>query len=171
MVPAARLHRRECDLARGSGSHKLTSNVATPSEPPFFSSFEDELVEKYLVPIEVSWSRDHLDDSLVHWSPRTEAMCRRRTDRNGAGRIRTVLYHLDQRDAVERWELFEVDFDFFVDESIAQVVGRPSGLWSLGHRPYRNWQLTEAEFADLLAHGPEIRAHVYKTSEWPGLDG
>lgn len=84
---------------------------------------------------------------------------------------RTVLYHLDQRDAVERWELFEVDFDFFVDESIAQVVGRPSGLWSLGHRPYRNWQLTEAEFADLLAHGPEIRAHVYKTSEWPGLDG
>ncbi|MCB0962446.1 MAG: phytanoyl-CoA dioxygenase family protein, partial [Acidimicrobiales bacterium] len=151
------------------GSHKLTPDVATPAEPPFFSSFEDELVEQYLVPVEVEAGHALIfDDSLVHWSPDNQGDAPR-----WAVQIETlpveaepVLYHLDTTGSEARWELFSVDFDFYVDRSIAEVIGRPTELTSLGHRPNRNRQMTVEDFAGLLAEGPTIRQEVYRTGSW-----
>lgn len=153
-----------------AGSHKLTPDVATPSEPPFFSSFETELIEKHLVPVEVKAGEALIfDDSLLHWSPENRSSLPRRAIQIETVPVEStpVLYHLDAEDPERRWELFEVDFDFFVEQSIGQVIGRPTELVSIGHRPNHNRQITEVEFVDLLERGADIRRHVYDTGEWP----
>lgn len=78
-----------------------------------------------------------------------------------------VLYHQHRSGDSVEWELFEVGFDFFVDRSIADVIGRPATLHSMGNRPSRNRPLTEAEFVELLSRGGEIREQVYATGTWP----
>lgn len=166
---------QDCDVENATlhvvpRSHKLTPDVATPAEPPFFSSFEDELIDEHLVPIPVKAGEAIIfDDSLVHWSPENRSDSPRI-----AVQIETVpaestpvLYHLDSSDGGAQWELFEVDFEFFVDHSIGEVIGRPGHLISLGHRPSRNRQLTGGEFTEILAQGSSIREHVYRTGEWP----
>lgn len=166
---------QDTTLANGTlhmvpGSHKLTPDVATPSEPPFFSTFEDELVERHLVPIDVKAGEALIfDDSLIHWSPANASAAPRRAVQieTVPAESQPVLYHLIRSGDLTEWELFEVGFDFFVDRSIADVIGRPATLRSLGRRPWRNRLLTEEEFVALLARGSEIREHVYATGTWP----
>jgi hypothetical protein len=154
------------------GSHKITPDIATPSEPAWFSTFEDRLIDEHLVPIDVPAGHAIVfDDSLVHWSPEnrgSEARIAVQIETVPA-EARPVLFHLDRSAAVPRWEVFEVDFDFFVDHSIAEVVQRPATLWSLGHRKHDNRPMTSDEFAARLDRGAEIREHVYRTGAWPDL--
>lgn len=152
------------------GSHKLTPDVATPSEPPFFSSFETELVEQYLEPIDVKAGEALIfDDSLIHWSPENLSDAPRRAVQieTVPAESQPVLFHQHRSGGVVEWELFEVGFDFFVDRSIAEVIGRPTTLQTLGRRPNANRPMTVDEFDSLLEHGDEIREQVYATGTWP----
>lgn len=152
------------------GSHKLTPDVATPSEPPFFSTFEDDLIERYLVPIDVRAGEALIfDDSLIHWSPENVSDSPRRAVQieTVPAESKPVLFHQHRSGGVVEWELFEVGFDFFVDRSIAEVIGRPTTLASLGRRPNANRPMTVDEFAGLLERGSEIRELVYATGTWP----
>ena len=152
------------------GSHKIVPDVATPQEPPFFSSFEDELIDRYLEPIELSAGEALVfDDSLLHWSSENTSDEPRR-----AVQIETlpaeeqaVLYHLDRHGPEPQWELYAVDDAFFVDHSIDQVIGRPSTVRRIGLADYVNRQLDVAEFDRLLANGAEIRRNVYAGLGWP----
>ena len=152
------------------GSHKIVPDVATPQRPPFFEPFEDELIERYLVPIEMRGGEALLfDDSLLHWSSENLSDAPRR-----AVQIETlpveeqaVLYHLDDYGPEPQWELYAVDDAFFVDCSIDQVIGRPSSVRRIGLADYVNRALSVEEFDELLARGPEIRRSVYDGLGWP----
>lgn len=151
------------------GSHKIVPDVATPQEPPFFSTFEDELIEQYLVPIELRGGEALVfDDSLLHWSSENRSEQSRR-----AVQIETlpveeqaVLYHLDRHGPEPQWELYAVDDDFFVDHSIDQVIGRPSTVRRIGLADYANRALDVEEFEALLGRGREIREQVYAGGGW-----
>lgn len=153
------------------GSHKILPEIATPSRPPFFAGFEEELIEHHLIPISVRAGEALVfDDSLVHWSAENRSTTPRRAVQIETVpiEITPVLYHLDDSGDVPRWEIFEVDGDFFVEHSIDQVIGRPTDLTSIGWAEYANRELTEAEFSALIANGRDIRADVYAGRGWGG---
>lgn len=152
------------------GSHKITPDVSTPAEPPYFQHFENALVERYLEPVTLRAGQALVfDDSLVHWSPENSSATPRRAVQieTVPAEAKPVLYHLDQTGTEARFELFEVGFDFYVDHSIAEVIGRPTMLRSLGHRLSANRAMNEEEFSARLDQGARIRDHVYRTGRWP----
>lgn len=166
---------QDCDESNGTlhivpGSHKILPDVATPQRRPFFQPFEDTLIQRHLVPVELS-AGDALvfDDSLVHWSPENRSVSPRRAVQieTVPREVTPVLYHLDETGPTPRWELYEVGPEFFIDRSIDQVIGRPVDLRLVGTAPFENRGLTEIEFLELLANGPEIRASVYEGRGWP----
>lgn len=156
------------------GSHKIVPDVATPQEPPFFASFEDELIERYLQPLELRGGEALVfDDSLLHWSSENHSDHPRR-----AVQIETlpveeqaVLYHLDRHGPEPQWELYAVDDDFFVDNSIDQVIGRPTTVRRVGLADYANRALDVEEFDALLQQGRAIRERVYSGGGWPHRAG
>lgn len=151
------------------GSHKIVPDVATPQRPPFFASFEDELIEKHLVPICLTAGQAIVfDDSLVHWSSENTSDSPRRAVQieTVPAELPAVLYHLDEYGPEPQWELYEVDDRFFVDHSITEVMGRPSDLRRIALADYVNRDLTEEEFSELLERGPDIRRRVYAGQGW-----
>jgi hypothetical protein len=151
------------------GSHKIVPDVATPQRPPFFAGFEESLIEKYLVPMELRAGEALVfDDSLVHWSSENVADSPRRAVQieTVPAEVPAVLYHLDEEGPEPQWAVFEVDGEFFVEHSIDQVMGRPTDLRQIATADFVNRDLTEAEFADLLRRGPEIRQRVYAGQGW-----
>ena len=77
-----------------------------------------------------------------------------------------MLYHLDTHGPEPQWELYAVDDDFFVDNSIDQVIGRPSTVPRIGLADYANRALDVGEFDSLLERGREIRERVYAGEGW-----
>lgn len=152
------------------GSHKIVEDVASPLDPPFFSSFEDELVDRFLVPLDLEAGEAAIfDDTLVHWSPVNRSESARWAIQIELVPVETdpVLYVLDSTTNPRSWELYSVDFDFFIEHSIESVIDRPSALPLVGRAVVRNRQITCAEFAELVARGQEIRDCVYSTGSWP----
>jgi len=152
------------------GSHKIVPDVASPQRPPFFASFEDELIDHHLVPMELEAGEALIfDDSLLHWSPENRSDAPRRAVQieTVPAEAPTVLYHLGEHDGAERWDLYEVDDRFFIDHSIDQVIGRPTDLELLTVADYVNRELDEPQFVELLERGPSIRSQVYAGKGWP----
>jgi hypothetical protein len=150
------------------GSHKVVPDIAGPTAEPFFKDFQDELVEKYLKKIPVK-AGDALifDDSLIHWSavnssdqPRyaIQILC--------VPKDATPVFFYQDQSAPDRWEVLEVDSDFFIEHTIMDFLARPAELKSLGFIPNENRVLTEEEFAAKLAKGAERRRSIY----FPGAE-
>jgi hypothetical protein len=108
------------------------------------------------------------DDSLLHWSSENVADTPRRAVQieTVPAEVPAVLYHLDEDGPEPQWAVFEVDDEFFINHSIDQVIGRPTDLRQVATAEYVNRDLTEAEFAELLRRGPEIRERVYAGRGW-----
>ncbi len=165
----------DVDVSNGTlrvvpGSHKIVPDVATPQRPPFFAPFEDELIERYLIPIELRGGEALVfDDSLLHWSSENASDSPRRAVQieTVPAEEQAVLYHLDDLGPEPQWELYAVDDDFFVDCSIDQVIGRPTSVRRIGLADYVNRSLSVEEFDELLARGPETRRRVYSGLGWP----
>lgn len=153
------------------GSHKIVPDVATPQRPPFFATFEDELIDRHLVPIPVRAGEAIVfDDSLVHWSSENHSDRPRRAVQIEAvpAEVRPVLYHLDETGPAPQWELFELDPSFFIEHSIDQVIGRPTGLERVATASFENRVIDEAEFVELVTKGVGIRERVYSGQGWDG---
>jgi hypothetical protein len=142
-----------------SGSHKLVPHVEGPNAPGFFTNFKQELIDHYLRPIPMN-AGDALifDDGLIHWSARNDSdepriaiqiLCVPKD-------AQPVYFFLDEA-RNDRFELIEVDSKFFVHSDVQDLMKRQPHWKSLGFVPNRNRLLSEAEFADLLQNGENIR--------------
>lgn len=168
---------QDCDEINGTlrvvpRSHKLLPDVATPQRAPFFAEFEDELIERHLVPISVKAGEALIfDDSLLHWSSENLSDLPRRAVQIETlpAEVTPVLYHLDETAPVPRWDIYEVDWSFFVDHSIDQVMTRPETLNRISTGAFRNRSVTIDEFEALLAQGAEIRSQVYAGHGWDAV--
>ena len=137
--------------------------IAGPAGGFYFDNFLDSLVENYLRPLPVK-AGDALifDDSLIHWSeqnysdkPRVavQILC-------VPADVPPVFFYLDPADT-SRFELFAVDCEFFITQTISDLLHRPYTAQSLGFVPNQNRLLSEKEFANLLRGGDEIRNRLY----------
>jgi hypothetical protein len=146
------------------GSHKLLPHVEGPSCPGFFDKFRKELIEKYLKPNPMSAGEALIfDDGLIHWSAN-----------NNSDRARVAIqilcvprdaqpvYFFHDKAHPERFELIEVDSDFYVTTAVSELLVRQPHWKSLGFVENRNRCITEAEFVELLSRGHEIREQVYE---------
>jgi hypothetical protein len=145
------------------GSHKIVPHVEGPTNPGYFNHFRKELIEKYLKPMPMKAGEGLIfDDGLIHWSARNGAdepriaiqiLC---TPRDA----QSVYYYFDKAHP-ERFELIDVDTDFFIESSFEDLLTRQPHWKSLGFVENKNRFLTEDEFVDLLKRGDEIRREIY----------
>ncbi len=145
-------------------SHKLLADISAVSAPKFFDSFYDELIERWLQPITLRAGECLVfDDSLIHWSDdnrgdserwAVQVVCVPRE-------FQTVVYHYDAERDPPAFEIFAVDSDFYINEQIGALIERPSMLPSLGFAERSNLDLTEVQFADLMARGAKVRERVF----------
>lgn len=163
-IPLVDTYRENGALQVVPGSHKIVPDIAAPTIPAFFTPFKDALVEKYLQPIDMKAGECIIFcDSLIHWSANNTS-----DEARIAMQIETIpkectpVYHYyDKTTAEERFEVFEVDTNFFIENSAEQVVQRPTKLKNLGFAPNYNKVLTEAEFVEKLKKGDATRSAVY----------
>lgn len=146
------------------GGHRVFDDVAAASSDRFFDGFQQELIESYLIPVDVPvGSALIFDDSLLHWSGNNLSDRARATfqiemvpeDASG------VLWIRSQEDP-SRFDLWEAERDFWIDGDISHVYGRPEGLVSLGSRPNPNRCISLDEFVAAMADADRIRRDKYQ---------
>ncbi len=147
------------------GSHKLLPHVEGPTSPAFFDTFRQELIQNYLKPEPMTaGSAVIFDDALIHWSANNDSKRPRI-----AIQILCVpdeaqaVYFFKDSSSPERFEVIEVDSDFFIEQQMRDLTVRQPNWKSLGFVENRNRLLTEQEFADLLSRSSEIHSRVYES--------
>ena len=145
------------------GSHHLFPDIAAASSDRFFDDFEDELIEKYLRPMELAAGEALIfDDSLLHWSsdnlsdePRVSFQIEMvPVD------VRTVLW-VRNTDDPTRFDMWASSTDFYLEADIAEVITGPSGLERVGSVPNPNRRISFEEFEDTMRRRDEIRRAKY----------
>lgn len=145
------------------GSHKILPHVEGPALPGYFKDFKQELIDRWLKPVDVKAGEATIfDDGLLHWTAKNDS---------DAPRIaiqilcipknKAPVHFVGLPDDPTRLEVVEADDDFFIEQDFEDLAGRKPEWKSLGFVPNRNRFITEQEFAALLEKGPEIRKSLY----------
>lgn len=145
------------------GSHKILPDVAAVGAEKYFEDFNEELIEEWLQPIDLLAGEAVIfDDSLLHWS---------RTNSSDAPRWAiqieavpceavTVMPYFDGESDPPRFEFYEVDHQFFVENGIEAVRSRPPGRPLVATVDYANRRITPSEFRRLMDAGPTTRRQL-----------
>jgi len=151
------------------GSHKILPHVEGVLCPPYFKDFQEALIEKYLKPIPMAAGEGLIfDDGLIHWSPTNNSdepriaiqiLC--------VPRDATPFVHFFDRDHPERFEKIEARPEFFLTQTITDMIIRQPHWKSLGFVENKNRYITEKEFVELLKKGDEIRQEIYFPNTTP----
>jgi len=145
------------------GSHKILPHVEGPLNPGYFDGFRRELIERYLKPNPMNAGEALIfDDGLIHWSAANQGDAPRvaiqilciPTD------VPPVFFFYDPQQPA-RFEIIEVDSEFFITSGFTDLTKRQDGWKSLGFVENKNRFIDEAEFGELLARGPAIRQQIY----------
>lgn len=162
--PLLDVDRKNGTLEIVEGSHKIVPDIATVNVDYYFKDFEDALLEKYLQPIRLKAGECIIfDDSLIHYSGQNNSDQPRYAIQIETipAEMQPVIYHFDQEHPEKGFEVFEVDFEFFIKGNVFTMRDRPGMLKSRGFVPNRNRLLTETEFSDKLKNGKVIRESIY----------
>lgn len=148
------------------GSHKIVPNIETFNSTPFYHNYCDALMKKHSTIIRLKKGEGLIfDDNLIHWSadnnssvPRyvAQALCL-------PSEATPVFYNPDTPN--NRFELFELDCAFFIENSFHDMLNRPKNLKPLGFIENKNLKVTEDEFVKLLKNGDEIRREIYRPTD------
>lgn len=146
------------------GSHKIVPDVATVNVDYYFKNFENALLEKYLRPVPLKAGECIIfDDSLIHYSGQNNSDKPRYAIQIEVipAEMQPVIYHFDKANPEKGFEVFEVDFSFFIKGNIHTMRDRPFMLKSRGFVPNHNRLLTESEFVEKMNKGHETRQLLY----------
>ena len=149
------------------GSHKITRDIACVNVDYYFKNFEDALVDHYLKPVDLKAGEAIIfDDSLIHYSSQNNSRHPRL-----AIQIETipeemtpVIYYFNKDKPDLGFEVFEVNFDFFIENNINTMKNRPSKLKSLGFIKNPNRPLDEEEFIRILNDAGSIRSQLLNST-------
>ncbi|TXC74349.1 phytanoyl-CoA dioxygenase family protein [Sphingorhabdus soli] len=130
------------------GSHKLLPHIEGPGSLSYFSDYRDAL-DEHLVALSAPAGHGFIfDDSIVHGSPDNRA-----SDPRIAVQItciptaaRPVFYFRTD----ETFELIDADVDFYLDNSVDDLVARSDAWESRARVASRNRQVDKREFTQLL---------------------
>ncbi|MEM9921483.1 MAG: phytanoyl-CoA dioxygenase family protein [Bacteroidota bacterium] len=145
------------------GSHKIVPDIAAATVPHYFCDFEDELIGKYLEVIPMKAGEGLIfDDSLIHYSGRNTSDNPRYAIQIETlpQEINPVVYYYDVNSGKNEFEIFEVNSEFFIKNSLEHLLTRPK-LKSLGFVENRNKILSEQEFVEKLQSGDKTRSVIY----------
>lgn len=144
------------------GSHKLWHEIENPSLPKFYDSFESCLKKDYLKPVKLRAGQAIVFcDSLIHWSPTNKSKNPRKAIQIELipKEIEPVVFHY--RAELNEFEVFVVDFDFFIDNSIDAIIETPTMLKRLSNIPNPNKTVKKAEFDSYLQNSIKIRREFF----------
>lgn len=138
------------------GSHNIIPHITTPTASPFFKNFENKILDKYSKPISLKAGEGLIfDDNLLHGSGNNKSTYPRYVAQIVCvpKDSKSVIYYLDQNSSENRFEIFEIDSDFFIGNMMTDILTRPNHLKSLGFVNNKNTIVSEEEFYALL--GPK----------------
>ncbi|WP_027403199.1 phytanoyl-CoA dioxygenase family protein [Aphanizomenon flos-aquae] len=145
------------------GSHKIIPHVESVMCSPYFKDIQEALMEKYLQPIPMRAGEGLIfDDGLIHWTPVNNSEVARIAVQIFCvpSNATPFLYLFDQNHP-EHFEKIEVDEEFFLSQSITDMIVRQPHWKSLGFVENKNRYISEEEFIELLKKGDEIRQKIY----------
>ena len=143
-------------------SHKIVPDIASLHAAVFFKQFEAELIDNYLRPIPMSAGEGLVfDDSLIHWSSENNSDKPRFAIQIEMlpNEVTPRYYHFDK--AANRFEIYSVDAEYYINHNMADLVERPKGMPLLGYAENTNKELSLEEFAMKMDEGPKTRRDVY----------
>jgi hypothetical protein len=145
------------------GSHKILPHVEGPNSPCYFTHFRRALIEKHLKPHPMNAGEALIfDDSLIHWSANNDSEHARVAIQILCvpADVQPVYFFFDPQHP-QRFEIIQVNSEFFVSSHMMDLRARQPGWKSAGFVANKNRLITEHEFAALLARGEHIRENVY----------
>ncbi len=135
------------------GSHKLVPNIESYMCKPFFYNYCESLMKEYSKPIPLKAGEAIIfDDTLIHWSSNNNSSEPRFVASAICVPVEAipVFYYPDQSNEVNRFELVELNKEFFIENSFQDLNSRPRNLKSLGFIENKNIDVSEDEFLVLL---------------------
>lgn len=148
------------------GSHKILPHVESIDATfgfPYFRTFENELVEKYLKPMTLKAGEALIfDESLIHWTPANNSDSPRIAVQITAyPKDKTPVLYLCEKEHPGRFEKFEISPEFYLTEDLNAHAVRQRPRRSMGFVENKNRDISEEEFIGLLEKGDEIRKRIY----------
>lgn len=161
--PLQDTYRENGTLQVVEGSHKIVPHVEGPAAPEYFYDIRDVLFEKWLKPIDVKAGEGIIfDDGLIHWTARNDSDAPRIALQILCTPKETVpVYYYFDPEYPDRFEVIEVDPEFFITQSNNDIVQRDPNWKHRGYAPNRNRFVTAEEFEDLIQRGDELRQGLY----------
>lgn len=135
------------------GSHNLVQNIIAPTIAPYFLNINNLLLTEQSQLLSMN-SGDGVifDDNIVHWSSNNNSSSPRYAVQLVCKptNYRTVIYYCDYGNDTNNFEIFEINSDFFIENTLTNILTRPDNLKSLGFVKNKNSLLSEEEFLVLL---------------------
>ncbi|MES2691483.1 MAG: phytanoyl-CoA dioxygenase family protein [Bacteroidota bacterium] len=146
------------------GSHKILPDIATMDVPYYFEDFEDKLVGKYLKPIDCAAGEAVIfEDGVIHFSDMNNSDKPRYALQIliGPRYSEPVYYYYNNKEPEKGFEVFEINEEFFMQNSFLTFKNRPHLQKSLGFVPNNNKTIDEEEFVTALKGGDKRRRIFY----------
>lgn len=137
------------------GSHKRFGEIRGPMIPWELDNIKNEIIEKYLVPLETkAGDCVILDDSIVHYSPINKTNDLRLAIQLICipSEFPSIHYHMNPSVSMEQVEVLEVDVDFYMQFNPWKNPGNVKRIKTI---PYKHRFIDEAEFVARLK-GPRF---------------
>jgi len=146
------------------GSHKIFNNIESPNVPPFFENYKKQLIKKYLKPYPVKAGNGLLFcDSILHYSkdnlsnkPRPAVQITLIPAQSDP-----VLFYINKVDPLSDVEIFKIDSDFFVINTLDAAINQPTQYEYLGKIKNPNEEVTFETFKYRLQNHNSIRRKFY----------
>lgn len=145
-------------------SHKIVPDIFTVTAPKYFTDIYDELVSDWLEPVPLEAGECLIfDDGLLHWSGANESQHWRWSSQLVFMPVEKtpVIYYYDEDHEPPRFEMYEVDPEYFITHEMADVARRPEGLAFHGSVERPTTVVDSDQFRRLMELGPTTRRRVY----------
>jgi ectoine hydroxylase-related dioxygenase (phytanoyl-CoA dioxygenase family) len=132
------------------GSHKRFGEIRGPMIPWELENIKNEIIEKYLVPLETkAGDCVILDDSIVHYSAVNKTNDLRLAIQLICipAEMPSIHYHMNPSKSMEEVEVLEVDVDFYMQFNPWKNPGNVKRIKTFSYQPRF---ITEQEFVERL---------------------
>ena len=163
-IPLISTNEQNATVCFVKGSHKIFNNIESPNVPPFFENYKKQLIKKYLKPYPVKAGKALLFcDSIIHYSGINLSHTPRVAIQVTLIPVNseTVLYYIDKNDPSSKVEIFKVDPNFFIVNSIDSAINRPDQCELIDKIKNPNEEVPLETFKYRLKNHNNIRRKFY----------
>ena len=163
-IPLISTNEQNATVCFVKGSHKIFNNIESTNVLPFFHNYKKELIDQYLKPHNVQLGKGILFcDSIIHWSPANLSDQSRPAVQITLipAQEDPIYYYIDKNNISSDVEMYKIDSDFFVVNTLDTAINRPTQYEYLGKIKNPNEEVPFESFKDRLQNHISHRNNFY----------